>query len=132
MADLPGIINQIQTAADRSGVDFFSISPGDPVPAGGVTAAEIPVTIQVNGGFFQVDEFLFRLETLRRAAKVMSLTVSEGPDGFPQLSVTMNVLFYTTDVDAGPGAPVPAVSPSPEASPTPGDDDTTDETTEAA
>lgn len=117
VADLPGLINELQDAADRAGVDFFAISPGEPVISPAGQAAEIPAQIQVIGGFFPVDEFLFRLETLRRAAKVTSISLAEGPDGAPQVSVDMQVIFFTTDTDAGPGAAVEA--PTPEASPTP-------------
>lgn len=124
VADLPGLINQLQTAADISGVDFFAISPSDPVVTPDSRATQVPATIQVIGGFFPVDEFLFRLETLPRAAKVTSITVTEGPDQLPHLDVSLETLFYTTDLDAGPGAPPPAApgteteeSPSPEESP---------------
>jgi type IV pilus assembly protein PilO len=117
VADLPGLINELQDIADVSGVDFFAISPGTPAAAPGGGAAEIPATIQVVGTFFPVDEFLFRLETLPRAAKAVSVTVAEGPEGLPQIDVTMDVRFYTTDTEAGPGAapeePAPEASPSP-------------------
>ncbi|HEV3475599.1 MAG TPA: type 4a pilus biogenesis protein PilO [Actinomycetota bacterium] len=123
VADLPGLINQLQTAADISGVDFFAISPSDPVVTPDGRATQIPATIEVIGGFFPVDEFLSRLESLPRAAKVGAITVAEGPNRFPQLDVTLETLFYTTDLDAGPGAPPPAApgtETAPEASPSPG------------
>jgi hypothetical protein len=103
-------------------VDFFSIAPGTPVVASQGGAAEVPATIQVVGGFFPVDEFLFRLETLQRASKVPTVTVAEGPDGLPQINVQLEVRFFTTDVEAGPGAapPAPAASPAPGTSPAPG------------
>lgn len=128
VADLPGLINQLQSNADVSGVDFFSVAPGDPLPVTQGTAAEIPAQVQVVGSFFPVDEFLFRLETLPRSSKVTNVAVTEGPDGLPQIQVTLDVRFYTTDLDAGPGATppgsaengaAPAASPSPGASPTP-------------
>jgi Tfp pilus assembly protein PilO len=124
VADLPGLINQLQDTADVAGVDFFSISPGTPLPAVGTAASEIPAQVQVIGGFFAIDEFMFRLETLPRSSKVVSVTLAEGPDQLPQLDIQMEVRFYTTDLEAGPGAPPPAtpteepgVTPSPEASP---------------
>ena len=121
VADLPGLINQLQTTADVAGVDFFAISPGEPLPVAGAQVSEVPAEVQVIGSFFPVDEFLFRLETGHRASKVIEITVAEGPEGLPQISVTMDVRFYTTDSDAGPGASVPeppAPSPSPTTSPT--------------
>ena len=120
VADLPGLINQLQNAADVSGVDFFSISPGDPLPVSGGQVSEVPAQVQVIGTFFPVDEFLFRLETGPRASKVVNITVTEGPEGLPQIDVLLDVRFYTTDTQAGPGADVPAPpSPSPTASPSP-------------
>lgn len=121
VADLPGLINALQDAADVSDVEFFSVSPGTPVSFPQVAASEIPAEVQVIGGFFQVDEFLFRLETMDRAAKVISVSVGPGPDSLPQIQVSMSVEFYTTDPTSGPGT-VPVEleeTPSPEASPTP-------------
>jgi Tfp pilus assembly protein PilO len=122
VADLPGLINEMQTAADVAGVDFFQIDPGTPAPSATGQASEVPASIRVIGGFFPVDEFLFRLETLPRAAKVVSVTVAEGPQAAPQVDVQLEVLFFTTDLEAGPGAPVPEApggAEEPEASPTP-------------
>jgi Tfp pilus assembly protein PilO len=123
VADLPGLINELQTAADVAGVDFFSIAPGDPVPTSGAGAAEIPSQVQVNGSFFAVDEFLFRLETMPRAAKVVSITIAPGPDDLPQISIQMEARFYTTDTDAGPGSapPAPPGTETPSPSPSPGE-----------
>jgi Tfp pilus assembly protein PilO len=118
VADLPGLINELQDIADISGVDFFAISPGTPT-ATTQGAAEIPATVQVIGTFFPVDEFLFRLETMPRAAKAVSVTVAEGPEGLPQIDVTMDVRFYTTDTEAGPGAAVEPTTPEPSPSPSP-------------
>lgn len=142
VADLPGLITRLQRAADRSGVEFFSISPGTPSPSAAGSAAIIPAEIQVVGGFFSVDEFLFRLEDMNRAAKVTSVAITAGGEeattgdetapattGETTLTVALSVEFYTTDVTAGPGAPVaepapeetpaPGASPSPSPSPTP-------------
>lgn len=120
VADLPGLINLLQTAADTAGVDFFAVSPGDPVPSPAGNAVEIPAQIRVVGDFFAVDEFLFRLETLKRAAEVVTLGITTGPDGLPSLQMELQAHFFTTDLEAGPGAPAPAPTPSPAPSPSPG------------
>jgi Tfp pilus assembly protein PilO len=123
VADLPGLINDIQTAADVEAVDFFQIDPGTPTPSTTGQASEIPVSIRVIGGFFPVDLFLNQLETLPRAAKITSITVGEGPEAAPQVDVQLEVVFFTTDLQAGPGAPVPeapgGVEPEEDASPAP-------------
>jgi Tfp pilus assembly protein PilO len=116
--DLPGLINQLQDAADVAQVDFFSVAPSVPVVTG--QASEIPAQVQVIGSFFSIDHFLWRLETLPRAAKVLGVQVAEGPEQLPQIQVTLQVEFYTTDTSAGPGAPVPVKgAPAPAASPSP-------------
>jgi len=126
-ADLPGLINQLQDAADVSQVDFFAVSPQVPVSTG--QASEIPAQVQVIGSFFSVDHFLWKLETLPRAAKVIGVQLAEGPNTLPQVQITLQVEFYTTDTTAGPGAslqsapeagPAPAASPSPAATATEG------------
>jgi Tfp pilus assembly protein PilO len=129
VADLPGLINDLQSAADVSGVDFFQIDPSVPQPSASGLATEIPAAIRVIGGFFPVDEFLFRLETLPRAATVVNVSLAAGPDGAPQVDVQIQVRFFTTDLEAGPGAPVPEApggteSPTSEESPAPGQEPT--------
>jgi Tfp pilus assembly protein PilO len=122
-ADLPGLINHLQDAADISQVDFFSVSPSVPVVTG--QASEIPAQVQVIGSFFSVDHFLWKLETLPRAAKVLGVQVAEGPDQAPQIQVTLQVEFFTTDTTAGPGAAVPSkAKPAPAASPSPAANET--------
>lgn len=112
-ADLPALFRLLQGAADRSAVDFFSFSPGTPVAdaSGGFSVVASQVT--VTGGYFALDEFLFSLETLPRAAKVTSITVApqgtpEGETAVPtttsQLQMQMTVEFFTTDASAGPGS----------------------------
>ncbi len=137
-ADLPGMIRLLSDAADRSGIDFFSIAPSNAVADASGEFSIIPTAVTVNGEFFSLDEFLFRLESLPRAAKVINFGVAQGPDFVSggasnplELTITMTVEFYTTDSSAGPGsipgptqgtgggiAPPPVASPTPTVSPT--------------
>jgi type IV pilus assembly protein PilO len=122
-ADLPGLIRLLNTTADRSGVDFQTITPGQPTAQGSYSV--IPVQLTVVGGFFAVDQYLYLLETLPRVSKVTALTLAPGPSGAPQLSVILTANFFTTDTSAGPGSvpggnqPV-APAPSPVPTTTPG------------
>ncbi len=112
--DLPGLFRLLQSAADRSAVDFFQFSPGTPVPD--VTAAFSVVSSQIviTGNYFTLQEFLYNMETLPRAAKVMSVTVSPAAAATTEgttvtttvgrLQMQMTVEFYTTDSSAGPGS----------------------------
>jgi Tfp pilus assembly protein PilO len=110
-ADLPTLFRLLDSAADRSAVDFFSFSPGNPVadPTGQFSTISSQVT--VTGGYFALDEFLFLMETLPRAAKVVSIAVAPGApaaDGATSsttaLQLQATVEFYTTDTSAGPGS----------------------------
>jgi Tfp pilus assembly protein PilO len=108
-ADLPALIRLLTAAADGSAVDFFTVAPGNPQldPTGAFST--IQTAISVTGGYFALDQFLFRLETLPRAAKVTSVSISPGgaaPIGSTvnSLSMQLGVEFYTTDTSAGPGS----------------------------
>jgi Tfp pilus assembly protein PilO len=110
-ADLPSLFRLLQGAADRSAVDFFSFSPGTPVPNAGGTYSSIASQVTVSGGYFAIDEFLFLLETLPRAAKVTTLAVTpsgaatgETTTSTSNLQLQVTVEFYTTDVSSGPGS----------------------------
>ena len=102
-ADLPGLIRLLNGIADKSGVDWMSIAPSTPT-ASQFTVAVVPAQITVAGRFFSVDQYLYRLENLPRAAKVTSIQVSPGGGGLQYLQVALSVEFYTTDPSAGPAA----------------------------
>jgi Tfp pilus assembly protein PilO len=117
-ADLPSLFRLLQGAADRSAVDFFSFTPGTPAPNAAGTYSSIASQVTVSGGYFAIDEFLFLLETLPRAAKVTTLAVAPagGTTGATTTSTTslqlqVTVEFYTTDLSAGPGS-IPGPSES--------------------
>jgi Tfp pilus assembly protein PilO len=107
-ADLPALIRLLSAAADGAGVDFFTVAPGTPQldPTGAISI--IPTAISVTGGYFALDQFLFRLESLPRAAKVTSVSITPGAAApgstVNSLSMQLSVEFYTTDTSAGPGS----------------------------
>ena len=110
-AELPSLFLLLQGAADRSAVDFFSFTPGTPAPNAGGTYSSIASQVTVSGGYFAIDEFLFLLETLPRAAKVTTLAVGQSgastggtTTSTSNLQLQVTVEFYTTDVSAGPGS----------------------------
>ena len=112
-ADLPSLFRLLQGAADRSAVDFFSFTPGTPAPNTAGTFSTIASQVTVSGGYFAIDEFLFLLETLPRAAKVTTLAVTPSSAASGETTTTtstsnlqlqLTVEFYTTDTSAGPGS----------------------------
>jgi len=109
--DLPGVIRLVAQAADRAAVDFFSIAPGVPTADASGRFSIVPTQITINGEFFALEEFLYSLENLPRAAKVVSFAVNQGPDFTDggsdepfELTAVMAAEFYTTDSSAGPGS----------------------------
>jgi len=113
--DLPGMIRLLSGAADRAGVEFFSVAPGAPAGDESGEFSIITTGVTVNGEFFSLDEFAYRLETLPRAAKVMNISISRGggEEGSDTggLSMQLTLELYTTDPSAGPGSdPAPGES----------------------
>ena len=125
--DQVGMFLLLSGAANRAGVDPFTMSPGTPTPSTAGSFSAIPVAVSVTGSFFACEEFLYNVETLPRAAKVLSLSLAPGggtdtsgstsgastgttgTSATGELSMQLNMEFYTTDTSAGPGsAPGPS------------------------
>lgn len=119
-ADLPKLIKTLSDVSDRSSVDFFTMSPSVPTADPSGTFSTIITQVNVTGAYFAIIDFLYRLETLPRAAKVTSIALTPaaaetstttGATTTGQLSLQLTVEFYTTDASAGPGStPGPSVS----------------------
>lgn len=154
---LPTLIRALTRAADEADVELVSLSPSQPtavagaaapsrpVSAAGATPAaagstaaasaavgtlqSITVSLNVVGGYFQVEQFLDRVENLSRAMRVSSLSMAPGSNplkstgaaaGDPGkvLAATISGLVYMasgrTSVDA------PAISGAAAAAPVAG------------
>jgi len=131
LADLASIIRAINTAADKSAVDFVSISPSAGTTGTGSKVSAVTTNLNVVGSYFAVDEFLYRLETLPRVSRVTNINISPQSEETNDLTATLTLLFWTTDLSIGPGsdpghtdaealAPATTVSPTPGASPSNG------------
>lgn len=61
---LPSALRQFQLGADDSGVELVSVTPGRPVAVDGEVPelAELSVTLVLNGSYFQIVDFLRRVE----------------------------------------------------------------------
>jgi|SRR5689334_9772314 Tfp pilus assembly protein PilO len=113
-ADLPGLIRDVNAAADKAAVDLTIITPGSPAAATTNPVSVVPLQLTVSGGYFSVEEFLYRIETLNRTAKVSSVTLTPGvasgassgsgvPSTAPSLNAVIQADFFTTDMSSGPG-----------------------------
>ncbi len=110
--DLGEFILQANDIASAAGIDWLSIAPTPPAAtAGAGPQSTIALSIQVDGGFFQVLDYLNRLEDLERLVLVDSVNVSAAAadtsstgstggettssGGAPSLSVTLTGRMFT-------------------------------------
>jgi Tfp pilus assembly protein PilO len=109
VVNLPGLILFLQNAATSAGLDVVSLSPANPTLAASGDISVISVALNTTGTYFEVTDFMHRIETLPRAAKVTALTITPaattvGAGTVPQLNVTGTIELYTSDTSAGPGS----------------------------
>jgi Tfp pilus assembly protein PilO len=97
---LAQFILQVQDAASKSAIDWLAVSPTPPSPSAQPNLLQINVSMSVNGGYFQVQDFLTRLETLGRAVKISSVTLGPGPNGLPQLASSLTMKLFVADIPA--------------------------------
>jgi len=121
-SDLPGLLLLLENAAVGSGLETVSLNPSTPAFDATTGLSTITVAVNATGTYFDVAEFLFRIETLPRAAKATSVSLTPGGTsdtvtfGSPELSFTTSVDLYTSDTSAGPGSiPGPTTGTPPEA-----------------
>lgn len=126
--DLAQFILDTNEAAVAAGIDFISVSPTPPAAAGPPTAAaatatttttvagaagttaapttatppaEIRISLQIQGGYFQAIDFLNRLDLMERIVVTDNLTVTADAGG--RLSVTIAARMFTEALPAGFG-----------------------------
>jgi len=62
---LPALVDALQDAASLSGVDLGTVAPSTPqTSTASPLLAEITTTVSVSGGYFEIQDFLVRLENL--------------------------------------------------------------------
>jgi hypothetical protein len=62
---LPGLVDALQDAASLAGVELSSVAPSAPKASTSTPQlAEITTTVNVSGGYFEIQDFLVRLENL--------------------------------------------------------------------
>jgi Tfp pilus assembly protein PilO len=93
---LPAVLRQLQLAADESGLTLMAVAPSRPAAAtveGGATGlARINVAVDVEGRYFQLVDFLRRLEDPAispRALNWTSMNLSGDPEEYPLLTASL-------------------------------------------
>lgn len=114
--DMPGIILDLNSVAEATGIAFLSIQPAAPAAKTGYSA--IPITLRFEGNYYDLTDFLFRLRNLvsvrhgRLAAAgrlftLDALNMQEGDAGFPQITADLTVSAYMYGAAPVAGAPAP-------------------------
>jgi Tfp pilus assembly protein PilO len=96
--NLPGLVDALEDAAGEAGVELVSITPAPPkASTGQPELAEIATSVNVTGGYFQIEDFLSRVENLVKGAD---------PEHVPPRSVLVQSVSVTGGSGAGgTGAP---------------------------
>jgi Pilus assembly protein, PilO len=114
--DMPGIILELNSVAAASGIEFLSIAPQSAAVRSGYTA--LPINLSFEGNYYDLTDFLFRLRNLvivrdgeleadGRLYSLDTLSMAEGPGGFPEIAaaLTVTAFYYSTAPPAAPAAP---------------------------
>lgn len=145
---MPALIRALTDAAEDAGVELVTLAPGATAVAAPVAAApvapaagadgaapaapvapaapasaagqlgSIPVTLNVVGGYFQVQQFLANLEDLKRAIRFTAVNLAPGANPVKPAAPGANVedgrtlaATLTGQVFQVVGAPAPAAAP---------------------
>src|SRR5207244_12392252 len=113
----PDFIRQVQGAATKAGVDLQSIAPSAPSDRPNATGVrEIAVTVTINGGFFRVEDFLTRLESLRRVVRVNAIALTPQTDqlrGPTVLQASLSMKMFVVQANASVSKASSSASPNP-------------------
>jgi Tfp pilus assembly protein PilO len=130
--DMAGVLLELSRVARETGIEFDSITPQGPTAATGYTS--IPITLEFDGNYYELSDFLFRLRSLVRVQSgrldaqgrlfvVESISFNESERTFPRIKASLTVRAFVYG-DATATAPPPAAAP-----PAPGAPGTTTPTT---
>jgi Tfp pilus assembly protein PilO len=120
--DMPGIILDLNSVAEATGIKFVSIQPSAATPKTGYTA--IGITLTFEGNYFDLTDFLFRLRNLvtvrdgrlsssGRLFTLDTLSMKESATGFPNISANLTVSAYVFGVSEADATAVPPVTTPP-------------------
>lgn len=89
--DLAGFIDATNSAATASGVDFLSLAPSQP-SVGKAAVTELKLSLAVKGSYFQVVDFINRLNGMPRLVVVDGLNLTGDKTG--ALSAQINARMF--------------------------------------
>lgn len=107
--NLAEFILDTNDAAAASGIDVVSITPTPPAADDTSDTPSMHVQLDVTGGYFQVIDFLNRLDQLPRIIVIDTLTVTADPEasGPPELTASIGGRLFLTTATPVAEAPPP-------------------------
>lgn len=155
--DIASLIYQLDTSAEKTGVDFRTVAvtdssakggtgtPGTGEEAGGSTlpgnVTQVPITMSFTGGYFSMTRFLREVERYTitsgdtidvrgRLVSIDGVTLKPGAGGFPQIQAEVTATAYRAPVEQVEADPATGGSATPAG--TGSDGSTTESTTASA
>jgi Tfp pilus assembly protein PilO len=117
--DMADLLLELSRVARESGIELDSVTPQPPATGAGFQS--MPLTLEVDGNYYELSDFLFRLRSLVRVTSgrldaqgrlfvVDSISFSESTKSFPRLKagLTLHAFVYgdnSVPVAAPPAAP---------------------------
>jgi hypothetical protein len=98
--DMAGVILELSRVARESGIQFDSITPQGAAPISGYST--VPLSVEFEGNFYELSDFLFRLRNLVRVHAgrldaqgrlfvVDSISFGESTHSFPEIKASLTV-----------------------------------------
>jgi hypothetical protein len=92
---LPGLVDALQDSASVAGVELGTVAPAAPTTSNlNPQLAEITTTLNVSGGYFEIQDFLVRLENLVKGSD---------PERVPPRSMLIRSVNLSDAADEGAG-----------------------------
>ncbi|GBE21372.1 MAG TPA: hypothetical protein ENH00_05830 [Actinobacteria bacterium] len=94
---MPALIDDLDALADETGVDWLGSTIGNPAQNEDQDYFEIPVSIRIEGQFFEVLGYLYGIADLERLVRIDGIAVTPtDEDGFTMLDVSISAKAFTT------------------------------------
>jgi hypothetical protein len=118
--DMAGVVLELSRVARESGIEFDSITPQGPAVQSGYSS--VTITLEFDGNYYELSDFLFRLRSLVRVHEgrleaqgrlfvVDSISFSESQKSFPRIKASVAVRGFVYG-DATSTTPVVAPTTS--------------------
>lgn len=121
--ELPSLIIELQDTANASGLTFMRISPAEPVAPAGAQYTELPITVNVQGYWADIVDYMRRLNQMTRAIRMTDVALSpmqtaaaagggaatEDENG-PKLNLDLTMRAYVMGVNGNPPGSAPAAT----------------------